>query len=234
MATLVVVPTYNERQNVRSLIPLILALPGALQVLVVDDASPDGTAAEVVSAAKRHRGRLHLLVRNAKLGLGSAYVQGFQWALQRGFQSVIQMDADHSHDPAAIPEFLKGLKAADVVVGTRYKDGRVSVVHWPLRRLALSRAANWYVRVVTGLPLSDSTGGFKAWNSQVLGAIHLETVRSDGYSFQVEMNHRAWKQGYKLTELPIIFNDRTSGSSKMSPAIIREAIWRVWSLRFGF
>jgi dolichol-phosphate mannosyltransferase len=231
---LIVIPTYNERQNIKAIVPLVLSKDPRIHVLVVDDGSPDGTAQEVRGAAKRHRGRVHLLERGAKMGLGTAYVQGFQWGLKRGYRHLLQMDADFSHDPAALPAFLEALGSKDVVVGTRYLGGKVSVVNWPLRRLALSMGASWYVRAVTGLPLSDCTGGFKAWRREVLEAMELDKVRSDGYSFQIEMNYKAWKKGYRLGEIPIIFIDRTEGTSKMSKAIIREAVWRVWALRLGF
>jgi dolichol-phosphate mannosyltransferase len=232
---LVVIPTYNERENIKALLPLVLAQSKDLHVLVVDDGSPDGTAIEVKAAAKtsKGQGRVHLLQRPGKLGLGTAYVQGFQWGLGKGYRRLIQMDADFSHDPKSLPEFLRALDHADVVVGTRYRQGRISVVNWPLRRLALSMGASWYVRLVTGLPLSDCTGGFKAWNADALRAVDLDKVRSDGYSFQIEMNYKAWKRGYRLSELPIIFVDRTEGHSKMSGGIVREAVWRVWALRLG-
>jgi dolichol-phosphate mannosyltransferase len=231
---LVVIPTYNERQNIQALLPQVLAQDARLHVLVVDDQSPDGTAGVVRSALRRGRGRVHLMERSGKLGLGSAYVQGFQWGLARGYKYLLQMDADFSHDPQSLPVFMKALQDRDVVVGSRYLGGKVSVVNWPLRRLALSMGASWYVRSVTGLPLSDCTGGFKAWRREVLESLDLGSVRSDGYSFQVEMNYKAWRKGYRLGEIPIIFIDRTEGTSKMSKAIIREAVWRVWGLRLGF
>ncbi len=232
-SVLIVIPTYHERENIRALLPRVLAMDKRLQVLVVDDGSPDGTADEVRAAARKHKGRVHLLSRGAKLGLGTAYVAGFQWGLGKGYEAFIQMDADFSHDPAALPGFLQALEGADLVVGTRYAGGKISVVNWPLRRLALSMGASWYVRLITGLPLSDCTGGFKAWRAEALRAVGLDGVRSDGYSFQIEMNYKAWKRGYRLAELPIIFVDRTEGHSKMNGGIVREAIWRVWALRLG-
>jgi len=231
---LVVIPTYNEKANITALLPQVLRKDQRLHVLVVDDGSPDGTALAVRAAAKKFKGRVHLLERASKLGLGTAYVHGFQWGLKQGYPVLIQMDADFSHDPAALPAFLKALDHADLAVGTRYLNGRVSVVNWPLTRLALSMGASIYVRLVTGLPHSDCTGGFKAWKAEVLRAIGLDRVKSDGYSFQIEMNYKAWKKGFKLAEIPIIFNDRTEGSSKMSGSIMREAVWRVWALRLGF
>lgn len=231
---LVVIPTYNERDNIRALLPLVLKASKDIHVLVVDDGSPDGTAAEVKAAGRRAPGRVHLLSRSGKLGLGTAYVAGFQWGLAKGYSTLLQMDADFSHDPASLPAFLDKLKGADLVVGTRYAGGKISVVNWPLRRLALSMGASWYVRLITGLPLSDCTGGFKAWRAEVLKAIDLGSVRSNGYSFQIEMNYRAWKRGFRVAEQGIIFLDRTEGTSKMSGGIVREAIWRVWALRLGF
>jgi dolichol-phosphate mannosyltransferase len=233
-SALVVIPTYNEKANITALLPRVLRKDQRLQVLVVDDGSPDGTAQAVRAAARRFRGRVHLLERPSKLGLGTAYVHGFQWGLKQGYAAIIQMDADFSHDPAALPAFLKALEHSDLAVGSRYLNGRVSVVNWPLTRLALSMGASFYVRLVTGLPHSDCTGGFKAWRSEALRALGLDQVKSDGYSFQIEMNYKAWKKGFKLAEIPIIFNDRTEGSSKMSASIMREAVWRVWALRLGF
>jgi dolichol-phosphate mannosyltransferase len=233
MKILVVIPTYNEKANLGLLLPQVLKQDRRLQVLVVDDASPDGTGRLADRLAARHRGRVHVLHRRGKQGLGSAYVQGFQWGLQRGYGALVQMDADFSHAPEALPGFIQGLGEADVVVGTRYLDGRVSVVNWPLGRLALSMGASAYVRLVTGLPLSDCTGGFKAWKAAALRLVNLDKIRSDGYSFQIEMNYKAWKRGARFKELPIIFNERVQGSSKMSPHIVREAIWRVWAIRAG-
>lgn len=230
---LVIIPTYDERENLKALLPRVLGADKRLHVLVVDDASPDGSAAEVRAAARKAKGRVHLLQRPGKLGLGSAYLAGFQWGLKRGYAALLQMDADFSHDPDSLPAFLAALGGADVVVGTRYSGGKISVVNWPLRRLALSMGASWYVRRVTGLPLSDCTGGFKAWRAEALRGLDLAKVRSDGYSFQIEMNYKAWKRGFKLAELPIIFVDRTEGHSKMNSGIVREAIWRVWALRLG-
>lgn len=230
---LVVIPTYNERANLGTLLPAVLKQDKRLHILVVDDASPDGTGKLAEQLKRKAPARIHVLHRSGKLGLGTAYVEGFKWGLAKGYQAVMQMDADFSHDPAALPSFLEGLKDHDVVAGTRYQGGRVSVVNWPLSRLALSMGASTYVRIVTGLPLSDCTGGFKAWKASVLKAVNLDSIKSDGYSFQIEMNYKAWKKGFKFIEVPIIFNDRTQGSSKMSGNIVREAIWRVWALRLG-
>jgi dolichol-phosphate mannosyltransferase len=231
---LAVIPTYKERENLKTLIPAVLRQDERLEVLVVDDASPDGTAREALRQEHRHPGRVHLLKRESKMGLGTAYVTGFSWGLEKGYGTLVQMDADWSHDPRYLPDFIKALRGHDVVLGSRYLGGRVSVVNWPLSRLFLSTGANLYVRLITGLPFSDSTGGFKAFRAGVLRHIGMEAVRSDGYSFQIEMNYKAYKKGYRFTEIPIIFNDRTSGTSKMSGHIVREAIWRVWTLRLGF
>ena len=233
MKVLVVIPTYNERDNIASMIPAVLKQDRRLQVLVVDDASPDGTGKLAESMKRGSRGRVHVMHRKAKLGLGTAYVQGFAWGLKHGFDLLMEMDADWSHDPKHLPEFLKAAESADVVVGSRYLHGKVSVVNWPIRRLILSAGASLYVRLVTGLQLSDCTGGFKCFRREVLEAIGLSKVRSDGYAFQVELNYKAWKRGFKFKEIPIIFNDRTEGASKMSGHIIREAVWRVWALRLG-
>jgi dolichol-phosphate mannosyltransferase len=231
---LVVIPTYNERDNLKTLVPAVLAQDRRLEVLIVDDASPDGTGAMAETLRRRSKGRVHVMHRAGKLGLGTAYVQGFQWGLLRGYGTLIQMDADWSHDPQYLPRFLKALEGVDVAVGTRYLGGRISVVNWPISRLMLSSFANLYVRVITGLRLSDCTGGFKGWRRAVLEHIGLEKIHSDGYSFQVEMNYKAARLGARFAELPIIFIDRSTGSSKMSPRIIREAVWRVWAIRLGF
>ncbi len=230
---LIVIPTYNERDNIGAIVPAALKQDSRLHVLIVDDASPDGTGKLAEALRRKYKGRVHVMHRSGKLGLGTAYVQGFQWGLEQGYELLLEMDADWSHDPGYLPQFLAAARSADVVVGTRYKDGKVSVVNWPLRRLALSMGASWYVRLVTGLPLSDCTGGFKCFHAKVLRAIGLDEVKSDGYSFQIELNYKAWKKGFKFSELPIVFNDRTSGKSKMSGRIMREAVWRVWALRLG-
>ena len=230
---LVVIPTYNESANISALLPAVLKQDKRLHALVVDDASPDGTGKLAEKLKKSSKGRIHVLHRSGKLGLGTAYVAGFKWGLAHRYKAVLQMDADFSHDPAALPAFLEGLKKADIVAGTRYQGGRVSVVNWPLSRLALSMGASLYVRIITGLPLSDCTGGFKAWKAEVLKAVDLDSVRSDGYSFQIEMSYKSMQKGFTFLEIPIIFNDRTQGTSKMSGSIVREAIWRVWALRLG-
>jgi dolichol-phosphate mannosyltransferase len=224
---MVVIPTYNEVDNVQTLIPRILQLSN-FQVLVVDDNSPDGTAA-VVRRMVVQNPRVHLLERPGKMGLGSAYIAGFRYALQRDVDVVFEMDADFSHDPTALPSFLEALQDADLVLGSRYLHG-VTVVNWPLKRLILSYSANVYAGFLTGLPIKDATGGFKAFRREVLEAIDLSKIRSDGYSFQVEMTFHCWRKGFRVKEIPIIFADRRVGISKMNRKIIFEATWMVWRL----
>ena len=228
---LVIVPTYNERENVSKIIDMVLMQDARLSVLIVDDGSPDGTGAIVDEIAGRNP-RVHVLHRPCKMGLGTAYLAGFKWALSGGYAYVFEMDADFSHDPAHLPEFLKAIVDADLVVGSRYRNGKVTVVNWPMTRLMLSYAANIYSRIVTGLQLFDATGGFKCFRREVLAAIDLDDVRSNGYAFQIEMSFRAWKKGFRIAEIPIVFTDRTEGESKMSKRIVREAIWMVWRLRW--
>jgi dolichol-phosphate mannosyltransferase len=227
---LVVLPTYNERKNLPLIVPAILGQDSRLEILVVDDNSPDGTGelADEMAAADR---RIHVLHREVKEGLGRAYLAGFAWALQRDFDLVFEMDADFSHDPRFLLDFLRAIEdGADLVVGSRYKRG-VNVINWPMSRLLLSYGANLYARFVTGLPLTDSTGGFKCFRRRVLQAIDFGQVRSNGYAFQIEMSYRAWNKGFQISEIPIVFVDRVEGQSKMSKRIVREAIWMVWWLR---
>lgn len=228
---LVIVPTYNERANIERLIPAVLAQDKSLELLVVDDASPDGTGT-VVDAIASTNPRVHVLHRAGKLGLGTAYIAGFRWALERKYDLVFEMDADFSHNPETLPEFLNSVREADLVIGSRYQNGRVNVVNWPMSRLLLSYSANLYARGVTGLPIADTTAGFKCFRRNVLESIDLSAVKSNGYAFQIEMHFRAWKRGFRLVEIPIIFVDRTEGVSKMSKKIVREAIWMVWRLRW--
>jgi dolichol-phosphate mannosyltransferase len=228
---LVIVPTYNERENIAKLIEAVLCQDERLEVLVVDDGSPDGTG-EIVDAIAARSPRVHALHRPKKMGLGTAYLAGFKWALARDYDYMFEMDADFSHDPAHLPQFLEAIQTADVVLGSRYRDGKVTVVNWPMTRLLLSYFANIYARLVTGLQLADSTGGFKCFRRSVLEAIDLDAVRSNGYAFQIEMSFRAWKKGFRIAEIPIVFVDRTEGESKMSRKIVREAIWMVWRLRW--
>jgi dolichol-phosphate mannosyltransferase len=226
---LVVIPTYNERVNLSQIVPQILQQDGRFDVLVVDDNSPDGTG-EFAQALAAAEPRVHVLHRPNKAGLGKAYLAGFQWALDHAYDLVFEMDADFSHDPKFLPEFLRAVEGADLVIGSRYRNG-VNVINWPISRLLLSVGANEYARRITGLPLTDSTGGFKCFRRRVLEAIDLNQVRSNGYSFQIEMSFRAWKKGFRLVEIPIIFTDRVEGQSKMNKRIVREAIWMVWWLR---
>lgn len=230
-SVLVVVPTYNERENIPRLIPEILTQGPAFHVLVVDDASPDGTGQLADELADDSDGRVHVLHREGKLGLGTAYVEGFQWGLERGYELLCEMDADFSHPPDRLPVMLAAAKIADFVIGSRYVDGRVTVVNWPLSRLFISVFGSWYARTITGLRVSDATGGFNLFSSEVLQAIELTRLRSNGYAFQIELKYRAWKRGFEWAEVPIVFTEREEGESKMSGAIVREAIWRVWHLR---
>ena len=228
---LVIIPTYNERDNIQRIVPLALEQDARLDVLVVDDGSPDGTGA-IVDEMARANPRINVIHRAGKLGLGTAYIAGFRWALERGYDWMQEMDADFSHDPSHLKQFIESLEDYDLVVGSRYVEGRVTVVNWPISRLLLSYTANVYARLVTGLPLGDATAGYKAFRRKVLETIDLSKVESEGYSFQIEMNFRAWKAGFKLGEIPIVFVDRTLGESKMSKRVVREAFWKVWKLRF--
>jgi dolichol-phosphate mannosyltransferase len=228
---LVIVPTFNERENIVRLIDAVLGEDPRLEVLVVDDGSPDGTG-QIVDERVAHDSRVHVIHRERKLGLGTAYVAGFKWALEADYEYVFEMDADFSHDPAHIPQFLETARDADLVLGSRYRDGRVTVVNWPVGRLLLSYFANVYARIVTGLQVFDATGGYKCWRRKVLQSIDLSDVKSNGYAFQIEMSFRAWKKGFRIAEIPIVFVDRTEGQSKMSKKIVREAIWMVWRLRW--
>lgn len=229
--TLVIVPTYNESENIQSVIETLMALeiPG-LDVLVVDDNSPDGTAAVVAGMAKTNP-RIKLVTREGKLGLGTAYVLGFKYAIKEQYDFIIEMDADLSHDPDMIPLFLSAINSADLVIGSRYLGEVANVVNWPLRRLMLSKGASLYTRIITGMPVQDPTSGFKCFRRKVLEAIDLERIHSGGYSFQIEMNFMAWRKGFHLKEIPIVFVDRTVGKSKMSRKIVIEAIWVVWRLK---
>lgn len=226
---LVVVPTYNERVNVPLIVPAILGQDPRIDVLVVDDSSPDGTG-ELADQIAAGNPRVHVLHRTQKEGLGKAYIAGFRWALDHGYDLIFEMDADFSHDPRFLPTFLDAIQDADLVIGSRYKTG-VNVINWPISRLLLSLGANQYARLVTGLPLADSTGGFKCFRRRVLEAIPLERVRSNGYAFQIEMSYLAWRKGFRLKEIPIVFTDRVEGQSKMNRKIVREAVWMVWWLR---
>ena len=229
MKTLVISPTYNEIKNIELLVKAILDSFPDFELLIVDDNSPDGTSDKVRTLQNTYE-KLHLEVRQKKSGLGTAYIHGFQWALSRDYDNIVQMDADLSHNPEDVSMMVDNLDNYDLVIGSRYING-ISVVNWPLRRLILSYGANTYSRVITGMPIMDGTGGFKAWKANVLKSINLDSVKSQGYSFQIEMNFRTWLKKYKIKEVPIIFSDRTIGQSKMSKAIVYEAIFMVWKLR---
>ena len=225
---LVILPTYNEAENLAQIVPAILNQDERLEVLVVDDNSPDGTGAladQLVAAFAR----VHVLHREAKEGLGRAYLAGFRWGLDRGFSRLFEMDADFSHDPKFLKDLIVASESADLVLGSRYHSG-VNVINWPMSRLLLSYCANIYVRWVTGLPLTDATGGFKCFRREVLESLPFDRIRSNGYAFQIEMSFRAWRKKFRLVEVPIVFTDRVEGSSKMNRAIVREAIWMVWWL----
>ena len=233
MKTLIVTPTYNERKNIRELVLTLFELNSDFHILVVDDSSPDGTA-EIVEELQTDCTNLHLLSRNEKGGLGSAYIAGFNFALERDYEVIVQMDADMSHDPKDVPLLIEAIENADLSIGSRYISG-INVVNWPLQRLIISYGANIYTRFVTRLPVRDVTGGFKCWRREALEAINLEGVRSQGYSFQIEMTYRAWLKGFRITEIPIIFVDRTVGESKMTRSIMLEAAvmiprLRIWKL----
>lgn len=229
MKTLVIIPTYNELNNIQKLIPEILENYPELNLLVVDDNSPDGTA-NIIDEYSKKDSRVHLIKRNGKLGLGTAYVAGFKYAIENNYDSIIQMDADFSHDPKEIKNFLELISIYDLIIGSRYIYG-VRVINWPIRRLLLSYFANLYTRIITGLPVKDGTGGYKCIRKEVLQSIDLDKIHSNGYSFQIEINFLAWKKNFKLTEMPIVFVDRVKGSSKMSKKIVYEAVFMVWKLR---
>jgi len=227
---LVIIPTFNEAVNLSNLLPQVLAQDPRIEVLVVDDNSPDGTG-QLAEALAAQNPRVHVLHRRSKQGLGTAYLAGFKWGLEQDYAYFFEMDADFSHDPAHLKEFLKAIQGADLVLGSRYLAGRVTVVNWPMGRLLLSYFANVYARWVTGLRIWDLTGGFKCYRRKVLEGLDLTQVRSNGYAFQIEMSVRAWRKGFKLVEVPIVFVDRTEGQSKMNRAIVREAVWMVPRLR---
>jgi len=228
---LVVIPTYDERTNLPRIVPLALAQSTRIQVLVVDDNSPDGTG-ELADTLAAQDARIHVLHRSSKDGLGRAYIAGFGWGLAQGYGLLIGMDADLSHPADALPRMIGASEDFDVVIGSRYVGGRVAVVNWPLSRLVLSLFGSLYARVITRLPVSDATGGFNAFSREALEAIDLSTIESNGYAFQIELKLRAWRKGFRLCEIPVVFTERDTGESKMSKRIVREAVWRVWHLRF--
>ena len=237
MRKLVIIPTYNECENIAPIIGRVFALPEEFDILVVDDGSPDGTADIVLGLMAAHPGRLHLAERSGKMGLGSAYIMGFWWALEHGYDWVFEMDADFSHNPDDLVRLYHrasggdGGEGADVVIGSRYVSG-VNVVNWPLPRLLISWCASRYVRIVTGMPVKDATAGFVCYSRRVLETIDLDAVRMKGYGFQIEMKYSAWRLGFRVREVSIVFVDRTAGTSKMSSGIFGEALWGVLKLRF--
>ncbi|WP_340105863.1 polyprenol monophosphomannose synthase [Rhodohalobacter sp. 8-1] len=230
--SIVIIPTYNESHNIRRLIEITLSLEKQVDILIVDDGSPDGTAGIVKTLQDEFPERIYLIEREGKMGLGTAYVTGFKFALSNGYQFICEMDADFSHNPEDLPRLIEPVEAdeADLAIGSRYSDG-ISIVNWPLSRLILSFAANVYARTITGLPVQDTTAGFKCIHRKVLESINLDRIRSNGYAFQIEIHYRAWIEGFRLKEVSIIFKEREEGVSKMSKSIVREAIWRVWALK---
>jgi dolichol-phosphate mannosyltransferase len=229
--SLIIIPTYNEAENAPNIISEILGEYEAVDILIVDDNSPDGTA-DCIESISRNNTRIKLIKREKKMGLGTAYITGFKYALQRDYDYIFEMDCDHSHDPKEIKNFLDKIKEKDLVIGSRYLTG-VNVVNWPMRRLMLSYLANLYTRIVTGLPIRDTTSGYKCFRRKVLESIDLDHIKSNGYAFQIEMNFKAFKKGFRIGEIPIIFVDRVAGTSKMSKKIVREAIFMVWKLRIS-
>jgi dolichol-phosphate mannosyltransferase len=226
---LIIFPTYNEKENIEEIAGAVLGKDPRINVLVVDDNSPDGTG-QIADRMASDNPRVNVLHREKKEGLGRAYVAGFKWGLKEGYDYIFEMDADFSHDPKYIPDFLRTIEEYDLVLGSRYISG-VNVINWPIKRLLLSYYANVYTRIVTGLPVRDGTGGFKCFRREVLESIDLDAVRSNGYIFQIEVSMRVWKKGFRIKEIPIVFVDRLHGSSKMSKKIVREAVWKVWYLR---
>lgn len=231
--SLIIIPTYNEASNIKKLIDHLMSLSISVDILIVDDGSPDGTADVIRDKMKQYPEKIYLIERNGKSGLGTAYVAGFKFALSKGYKYICEMDADFSHNPEDIPRLIQPVKSGetDIAIGSRYSKG-ISIVNWPLSRLILSYGANLYARFITGLPIKDTTAGFKCIHSEVLEKINLDKIRSNGYAFQIELHFRAWKSGFRLREISIIFREREEGVSKMSKAIVREAVWRVWSLKF--
>ncbi|NWF50118.1 MAG: polyprenol monophosphomannose synthase [Ignavibacteriaceae bacterium] len=226
---LVIIPTYNELQNIKNLIPEVLSKDERIDILIVDDNSPDNTADYVEELSKSNQ-RVKLIKRPFKMGLGTAYLSGFKYALEKSYDYIFEMDADFSHDPDEIPAFIEAIQDADLVLGSRYING-VRVLNWPMQRLLLSFFASVYTKIITGLPVRDATGGYKCFRRKVLESIDLDRVKSNGYSFQIEMTFKAYKKGFRIKEIPIVFVDRVKGKSKMSKKIVREAVIMVWILR---
>lgn len=229
MKPIIIIPTYNERDNIENIINAVFQSVPDINILIVDDGSPDGTG-QIIKNMMQQTSQLHLIERAGKMGLGTAYCRGFEYALEKGFDVIFEMDADFSHDPKEIPRFLKEIEEYDLVIGSRYISG-VNVVNWPMRRLLLSYFANAYTQTITQMPIKDATGGFKAFRAEILRKIDLKKIRSNGYAFQIEMNFKAWKAGARIKEIPIIFIDRRSGVSKMSRKIVYEAVFLVWKLK---
>ncbi|MCS6771086.1 MAG: polyprenol monophosphomannose synthase [Kiritimatiellae bacterium] len=227
---LVIIPTYNEIENVREMAAAIHRHAPWADILFVDDNSPDGTG-QLLDRMAAEDPRIRVLHREKKQGLGRAYIAGFKWALERHYEFIGEMDCDFSHNPADLPKFREAAQQADLVLGTRYKGG-IRVINWPLGRLILSKCAAYYVQIISGMPFTDPTGGFKCFRRAVLETVNLDQIKSNGYSFQIEMTHHAWMQGFRIVEVPIVFEERRSGASKMSSAIVREALWLVWKLLF--
>jgi len=228
--SLVIIPTYNEKENIRTVIERLRALAVKVDILIIDDNSPDGTA-DIIRDMQTKDQHLFMLNRSGKLGLGTAYLTGFRWALTRDYEYILEMDADLSHNPDDVPKLIKECeKGYDLVIGSRYCNG-VNVINWPIKRLILSYGANKYTRIVTRMPIMDATAGFKCYRREVLSGINLDRVKSSGYSFQIEMHFRAWSQGFKIREVPIIFVERSEGRSKMSKNIVWEAVFMVWKLK---
>jgi len=221
----VIIPTYNEAENAKGIAAAVFAAHPAAHVLFVDDNSPDGTGA-IADAMAKDDARVHVLHKQDKQGLGRAYIAGFKWALERDYELIFEMDADFSHNPSEVLNFVKAAQEADLVLGSRYING-IRIINWPLERLVLSKSASMYVRLLTGMPFTDPTGGYKCFRREVLQSIDLDAIRSNGYSFQIEMTHTAWKLGFRIAEIPIVFEDRHSGLSKMNSGIVREALWMV-------
>jgi dolichol-phosphate mannosyltransferase len=230
MKALVIIPTYNEIENIARMIEAVLGQDPSIDILIIDDNSPDGTA-DVVKKAMEDNDRIKLIERSGKLGLGSAYVRGFEYALANGYEYILEMDADFSHNPNDLPRLLEAAKTNDLVIGSRYVHG-VNIINWPFKRLLISYFASKYVKVITRMPIKDPTAGFKCFRRKVLESINLKEILSDGYSFQVEMNFRAWVKGFRIKEVPIVFTERIGGVSKMSKQIVWEAVWMVWRLQF--
>lgn len=229
--TLVIIPTYDEKNNVRPMAQAVFGIEPDVNILFVDDNSPDGTG-KIIDEMCAADPRVKVLHRAGKQGLGRAYIAGFKWAIEQGYDLMFEMDCDFSHDPAEIPNFIKAAENADLVLGSRYMNG-IRITNWPISRLIMSKCASIYVRTITGMPITDPTGGFKCYRREVLTAIDLDAVKSSGYSFQIEMKHNAWIKGFRMAEIPITFVDRRSGYSKMNTGIFSEALWEVWKLAFS-